>query len=283
MVKTRLRKHTRWTKRQIGYFLTIFVLNIILMGGILAGSIFLNGVGYNAVELGFVEYFRTRSEQFIYLMFILVLVMIVSFVYLIFENREKIRTPKDVEMIFLIIEITVLCNYFSGRYINIYFRPLVLGGLLTLLLVNRRSAVFVNVVTSLLTFLMDVFTNANFAATVSEFAQYSSLVIGFSTGIIGVYLIDGVGSRIKVFGRGLSMMVPVLVCLALLEQTNLLKYPERVVAGASSAVLSVVLFMAILPVFEWLFNKLTSYRLSELTEHSAPLIKRMIGGSAGHV
>ena len=227
------------------------------------------------------EYFRTRSEQFIYLMFILVLVMIVSFVYLIFENREKIRTPKDVEMIFLIIEITVLCNYFSGRYINIYFRPLVLGGLLTLLLVNRRSAVFVNVVTSLLTFLMDVFTNANFAATVSEFAQYSSLVIGFSTGIIGVYLIDGVGSRIKVFGRGLSMMVPVLVCLALLEQTNLLKYPERVVAGASSAVLSVVLFMAILPVFEWLFNKLTSYRLSELTEHSAPLIKRMIEEAPG--
>ena len=184
-------------------------------------------------------------------------------------------------MIFLIIEITVLCNYFSGRYINIYFRPLVLGGLLTLLLVNRRSAVFVNVVTSLLTFLMDVFTNANFAATVSEFAQYSSLVIGFSTGIIGVYLIDGVGSRIKVFGRGLSMMVPVLVCLALLEQTNLLKYPERVVAGASSAVLSVVLFMAILPVFEWLFNKLTSYRLSELTEHSAPLIKRMIEEAPG--
>ena len=175
----------------------------------------------------------------------------------------------------------MLCNYFSGRYINIYFRPLVLGGLLTLLLVNRRSAVFVNVVTSLLTFLMDVFTNANFAATVSEFAQYSSLVIGFSTGIIGVYLIDGVGSRIKVFGRGLSMMVPVLVCLALLEQTNLLKYPERVVAGASSAVLSVVLFMAILPVFEWLFNKLTSYRLSELTEHSAPLIKRMIEEAPG--
>lgn len=128
---------------------------------------------------------------------------------------------------------------------------------------------------------MDVFTNANFAATVSEFAQYSSLVIGFSTGIIGVYLIDGVGSRIKVFGRGLSMMVPVLVCLVLLEQTNLLKYPERVVAGASSAVLSVVLFMAILPVFEWLFNKLTSYRLSELTEHSAPLIKRMIEEAPG--
>ena len=128
---------------------------------------------------------------------------------------------------------------------------------------------------------MDVFTNANYATTVSEFAQYSSLVIGFSTGIVGVYLIDGVGARIKVFGRGLTMMVPVLVCLVLLEQTNLLKYPERIVAGASSAVLSVVLFMAILPIFEWLFNKLTSYRLSELTEHSAPLIKRMIDEAPG--
>lgn len=281
MIKERLKKYTRWSKKQIAAFIGIFVANIVLMGGILLGSIYLNGVGYNAVETDFNRYFATMSEQFGYLMIILVLVMTVSFIYLIRENREKIGRPKDVEMLFLIIEITVICNYVAGRYINIYFRPLVLGGLITLLLVNRRSAVFVNIVTSLLTFLMDVFTNANYAAMVSPNAQYSSLIIGFSTGIVGIYLIDGVGARIKVFGRGIMMCVPVLICLVLLEQTNLIDHPEHIVAGASSAILSVVLFMAILPMFEWLFKKLTNYRLAELTEHSAPLIRRMIEEAPG--
>lgn len=283
MVKERLKKYRRWNRGQIGKFITIFALNILLIAGILAGSIFLNGIGYNAVEPDFIDYFTKSpgSQQFVYLMIIIVLVMAVTFIYLIFENRDKIKLPKDVEMIFLILEISLLCNYFAGRYINIYFRPLALAGLLTLLLVNRRSAVFVNIVSSLLTFLMDVFTNANFTGTVSANAQYSSLVIGFATGIIGIYLIDGVGARIKVFGRGLTMCIPVLICLVLLEQTNLLRFPERIVAGASSAILSVVLFMAILPVFEWLFKKLTNYRLEELTEHSAPLIKRMIEEAPG--
>ena len=281
MKKEKLKKYRRWTKAQIARFITVFILNVLLMGGILVGSIFLNGIGFNAVKPDFVEYFTTMSGQFIYLMIILVLIMAVTFVYLIFENREKIGTVKDVEMIFLIIELTLLCNYFAGRYINIYFRPLALGGLLTLLLVNRRSAVFVAIVTALLTFLMDVFTNANYAATVSANAQYSSLVIGFSTGIISVYLIDGIGARIKVFGRGVTTCLPVLICLVLLEQTNLLSHWERIVAGASSGILSVVLFMAILPLFEWLFKKLTNYRLAELTEHSAPLIRRMIEEAPG--
>lgn len=282
MVKEKLKKYRRWTRKQIAQFITVFIVNIIVMGGILVGSIFLNGVGMNAVEQGFNEYFATIPEQFVYLMIILVLIMAVTFVYLIFENREKIQTVKDVEMIFLIIEISLLCNYFSGRYINVYFRPLALGGLLTLLLVNRRSAVFVTIVTALVTFLMDVFTNADYAAIMgSPNAQYSSLVIGFSTGIISVYLIDGVGARIKVFGRGVSTCLPVLVCLVLLEQTNLISHWERIVAGASSGILAVVLFMAILPLFEWMFKKLTNYRLAELTEHSTPLIRRMIEEAPG--
>ncbi len=141
MVKERLKKYRRWNRGQIGKFITIFALNILLIAGILAGSIFLNGIGYNAVEPDFIDYFTKSpgSQQFVYLMIIIVLVMAVTFIYLIFENRDKIKLPKDVEMIFLILEISLLCNYFAGRYINIYFRPLALAGLLTLLLVNRRS------------------------------------------------------------------------------------------------------------------------------------------------
>ena len=40
-------------------------------------------------------------------------------------------------------------------------------------------------------------------------------------------------------------------------------------------------FMAILPVFEALFKKITNYKLAELTDHSAPLIRRLIDEAPG--
>lgn len=277
----KLTKQERWTKGQIAGGVSIFILNVVLMICIFALSIYLNGVGYNAVSVGFNEYFKNSSPQFVYLSITLVLILVVTFAFLFFEDRTFIRSPANIEMIFLIVEITVICSYLSGRYINIYFRPLALGALLTLLLVNRRTAIFMNTVTSLIIFLMDVFTNANFASSASEFAQYSSLIIGFSTGILGVYMIDGVGARLRVLIRGCIMIIPELICLVLLEQTNLLSHYERMLAGASAAILSVVLFMAILPVLETIFKKLTNYKLAELTEHSSPLVKRMIEQAPG--
>ena len=39
--------------------------------------------------------------------------------------------------------------------------------------------------------------------------------------------------------------------------------------------LSAILFMALLPVFEALFNCITDYRLRELTDHDAPLMREL--------
>lgn len=61
MVKQKLKKYRRWSKKQIAEFLSIFVLNLLVMAGILVGSIFLNGIGYNAVEPDFTEYFATMG------------------------------------------------------------------------------------------------------------------------------------------------------------------------------------------------------------------------------
>ena len=45
--------------------------------------------------------------------------------------------------------------------------------------------------------------------------------------------------------------------------------------GLEAGVLSSVLFMALLPVYEMLFNRITDYRLRELTDHDAPLMREM--------
>lgn len=266
-------------KRKIVAGVSVFMANVILIVGIFALTIFLNGVGTNASEVNFVDYFKTQSGQFIYLAVNLLLILLVTFAYLLFENKGFLLSPANVEMVFLIIEVSLVCTYAAGRYVNIYFRPLALGALLTLLLINRRTAIFLNIAISLITFMMDVFTNANLVAY--EYAQYSSLVIGFTSGIFAIYLIDGVGERLKVFARGFLIAVPKLICLVLLEQFSLLEHYERLIACVSAAILSVVLFMAILPVFEWMFKKVTNYRLTELSEHSSPLVRRMIEEAPG--
>lgn len=269
----------RGKKRKIAAGVSIFALNFVLMCGLIVLAIFLNGIGFNKSEVDFTAYFNTSGGQFIYLLIVLLLVLLVTFAYLLFEDKDLLYSPSNVQMIFLIIEVTLVCSYISGRYVNIYFRPLSLAALLTLLLVNRRTAIFINTTVTLIIFMVDVFTNVNFTGSAN--AQYSALIIGFTSGIFGVYLIDGVGARIKVFARGILIAVPKLICLVLLEQTELIEHYERLIAGISAAVLSVVLFMAILPVFEVMFKKVTNYRLTELTDHSSPLVKKLIEEAPG--
>ncbi len=280
--KIKAKKRDLLTKGQIIGDVSLFLINFAVIVAMFILGIFLNGIGVGKSSVDYTTYFEKSAGLFFYLCVTMFLVLVAFFAFLYFDNREFLKKASNVEMIFLIIEVSLICSYATGRYINIYFRPLALGALLTLLLVGRRTAIMTNNTISVMIFIMDVFTNAEFTGQAHEvYAMYSSLILGLSTGILAVYLVDGVQARIKVFNRGLILTVPVMICLALLERDNLWIYPERLVSGASSAILSVVLFMAILPVFEALFKKITNYKLAELTDHSAPLIRRLIDEAPG--
>ncbi len=268
------------TRKQVAKDVAVFIANMVVIVGLFVLSIFLNGIGINPTPQNFFDYFKSSTDLFIYLSLTMLLILFAYSIFLFYDNKEMLKKASNFEMLLLIIEISLVCNYAAGKYVSIYFRPLALAGLLTLLLADRRTAVFTNITVCVLTFLMDVFTNASFDL-MSPYANYSSLIIGFTSGIFGIYLIDGVQARLKVFGRGIVMIFPVVLCLVLLEQTDLLTHPERLVAGISSAILSIVLFMSILPVLEALFNKITSYKLAELADHSAPLIRKMIEKAPG--
>ncbi len=278
MKRKELFKLKTWSKGDYFKFVTAIVVNVIIFLGILVMTIALNGIGRGKVPVTFEKYFAD-FQRFLYLGLTTILVIVVQAAYLYIEHRDFTKSVKNVYMVFIVMEVCLLCSYFAGRYVSIYFRPLALGALLLLLLTNKRLALFTNFTICLMTFLMDIFTNTNF--DYSTHAQYSSLIIGFVTGTIGIFLIDGVYSRIKVVLRGMLILIPILLCLLLLEQTDMFIHWERLLAGASSGVVTVMIFVMILPIFEALFNKVTDYKLVELTDHSAPLIKEMIENAPG--
>ena len=126
----KLQKLKSWTKMDYVKTIAVFLTNIAVIVGLFVGAIFLNSLGENNVAtMDFVAYFTqsdTRS-RFLYLVLTLVLLSAVLYIYLFFEERDFLKSPGNCEMIFLILEVTILFSYFAGRYINIYLRPLALG------------------------------------------------------------------------------------------------------------------------------------------------------------
>ncbi|MCQ2400245.1 MAG: HDIG domain-containing protein, partial [Clostridia bacterium] len=199
-----------------------------------------------------------------------------------FDNRSFFSEARNLEMLFLEIEITLILCYVAGRYIDVYLRPIALTALISTQFFGKRFAVYLNLTSSMLVFLMDVFTNSIVCLyPVTTYDLYVSLFMGFSTGIIAIYLIDGVGVRLRALGVGIVLAVPNFLCFLFLRDFTFTNYSVSLVATLLSGLLTVIVYLILLPVFEALFRKLTTYKLAELTLHSAPLIRKLIEEAPG--
>ena len=217
-------------------------------------------------------------KNLIYLIIAMCLVSVGIFLYFYNENNEFIKETKNVNLVFLILELSIVIMYAMGKYM-VYARPFALCALLSLILIEKRTAIFMNTVCCFLMFMIDAFL----AIRVLEgHILYSSLIIGFSTSILAIYLVSGTNSRLMVFLQGFVISLPIILCTICLEFNSLLISIDpvftavvTVVAGFTSGMASVVGMMAIIPVFEKLFNRVTVYKLYELTDHKAPLLQKL--------
>ena len=68
-----------------------------------------------------------------------------------------------------------------GEKINVYARPVAFVALMICVLINRREAIFLNVISALLLLVIDTFAGTTMTST-NEY--YSSLIISFSAGML---------------------------------------------------------------------------------------------------
>ena len=244
------------------------------------GAILLNGVGTGASAQDFFAYFKdpVSIRKFVFLMLSVLLIVGITSVHLILDNRNRFRDTENLKVVFAIIEVTLICCYFAGRYVSPYLRPLFLGVLLAHQFLGRRTAMFTNVAICLLVFLMDILTNS---VVTDTFAIYSSLILGFAGGVIAIYFVNKEDSRIQVIIRSLVLAIPYVVFLIALNYGRVDLCWKELVLVACGSIISSMLYLMFMPVMEAMFKKTTSYRLIELTDHSAPLIKRMIEVAPG--
>ncbi len=261
-----------WNKKDVILNTVICVLNLIAIMGLLILSAYINC--YNE-GIDFVNYL-TDFKKPLYLLVMVVLAVAVTAVYFFFEDRNFIRSAANSQMIFFILEVGLVVNYVFGKFVNVYSRPLAIVALLTLALTNRKNAIFLNIVFCILVSLMDQFTNSGLTG------NYSSLIIGFTSGTLAIYIEGKVSSRIKLLARSAFVGLPTVIYLTLAHfEYGIGDFLACAVSGACSGLLAGALFFLLLPFFELLFSKVSTFKLAELTDHKARLVRKLITEAPG--
>lgn len=249
----------------------VFLLNYLILVCMVVLFLWMDTQGQ---AQSFREYVAENYNTVIYLLASVFLLVLTIYFYYVFEDKTLLASPKSIWLIFILLDICILICYFFGYFFNIYSRPIALLALLALMLLSRRDAIFLNVIFALMMFSIDRFSNFSNIEQY-ETALSSTPLLTFSAGMVGIFVGSKVKTRLRSFLTGFAVSIPILVMVACLEFNRGIGVVYLLLYGLEAGVLSSVLFMALLPVFETLFNRITDYRLRELTDHDAPLMREM--------
>lgn len=268
MKKTKTQKLLQWDTRDYVTNVIVYVANLLIIAGL-----FMAAIWFNVTD--FFDYFSNLTS-FIHFLTLLMLVLGMMALYFAFEERDFMKNAINSEMLFLILELSLVICYVAGRYINIYLRPLALVTVLTLYLSNRRTAIFMNVIFCVIIFLFD-----SFAGTSFSIGNYPALIMGFTSGMIAAFCLDKVNARLKSLIMSLLISLPSLLCVAMTIIENGGDVITALIYGACSGPLTVAAFLVLLPIFESMFKKVSYFKYAELTDHRSKLIRKMIQQAPG--
>lgn len=263
------RKHTL---KSILYFFVHFVILVLLGAALLL---------WDKLDI-LAEHMQAVGASYLYALFCVLMLTIITYLYYFFEDREMISSGKNISLLFLLLDFTFVISWFVGAYLDIYARPVALLALLAFVLIGRRSAIFMNVIGALLIFVVDTFAGGISADNV----YYSSLIISFAAGMFAIFFCGKAKTRLSIVLVGIGIVVPIDITIFLLEISTLVEGVTGTIDAFSSILLhmgyglfggvtSTILFLTILPLFEVCFNCLTVYRLRELTTSDAKILRKL--------
>ena len=273
MYRTKSQKLEQWTTKDVVLNVLTYVFNVVVISALFLLAVYMNGLtGGESFE----QYLKSITTP-LHFLIMLILIVSVMALYFFYEDKNFLRKPSNSQMLFLIMELALIACFSTGKYVNGYLRPLSLVALLTLFLNNRRTAIFMNIIFCVLIFLFDSFVGGTFIL-----GNYPALLMGFSSGVIATLCMDKVYSRLKLLLMSFLISLPSLICIAMtLIEHGGSDVIADLACGVVSGPLAVALFMVLLPVFEAGFKRVSCFKFSELIEHKAKLIRKLIQQAPG--
>lgn len=235
------------------------------------------------------EYIRSHSKSILLVAVVLIVLTAILYFYFFFENKYVLTRLSKITEIFLLFYVGMMLCFVLGKYLSVVARPLAFVALMSVMLFRRRDSIFMNTIFALIMIILDRFTTITCLSDADSvqkmYDSYTSFFCTFCGGIVAIFLCRRVRTRIASVLIGLVLLIPVeIVNLVLhipVDGMTTQKLLEHLLHGGLNCVFSVMLFMLLLPVFEWMFAELTIFRLRELTSDDAKIIKKLKSQAPG--
>ncbi|MDE7086822.1 MAG: HDIG domain-containing protein [Clostridia bacterium] len=272
-MKVKLSKKATW----IG--VVTFLLNVIIILALAFLMIELNESNKALI------YITENPGKVVFVVATVLFLSVLMFGYLYFESSEVLSSLTKLIETFALLDLSLFLNFVFGKYIDPNARPFGFFAIMCATLLGRRQAMFLNIINALLIFVMDININPIDLGTAQMWQYCAGLLITFCAGTIVVFVSHKIKTRLQSIILVFLLAVPILLIIGIMEilltaadggpQWILLGY------GALGALLSILLYMVLLPLFELAFAELTVFRLREITSPSAPLIKKLKSEAPG--
>ncbi len=255
-----------------------------ILGTAVLFAIFLLMIAINN-GAGTTEYIKNNTNGIVLICISLFIVSGITYCYFYFENKKYILRAGKIAEVFLLQAVAMLASFLIGKYVNPSARPMVFLPLMAVTLLGRREAIFLNIVSALQMFILDNFSDVTglFSASGASIS-YNLLIVAFCTGMIGIFVMPKIKTRIGSVLIAFVLLIPIEVITVLLGTVDAEQFEKllnMLLYGALSSFFSVLLYMFLLPVFEAVFSELTIFRLRELASEQAKLIKRLKNNAPG--
>lgn len=203
-------------------------------------------------------------------------------VYYFWGHRSSRDFTKEVVVVCIAIALTYILSTVFSAFISIFIAPICLVGLVVAMLIDRKLALYVNIVATVIFY----FT---YSAIHGEL-QLMTILSAIITQVIGGCFVILIGkktyTRMSYFLH--SLFIGVFVSFPVAFLTGLIVPGFDVVVALKSGLWAFVsmlfglaFFMIILPAFEFFFSMYSNFRLDELCSPEAELMSRLAKEAPG--
>ena len=251
----------------------MFVMNIVLLFAMIFLLLEVN------VGLDVINYIAQNYSRVLFVASAIIILSMLMYAYFYFECTEMLGDMSKIVECFVLLDISLLFAFLIGEPINANARPFAFLALMAATLLGRREAVFLNIIYTLMLFVIDI----NFT-DVGMWINCACMLVTFCTGMVAVFITPIVKTRIQSILTVIVLLVPSELIIGLMEvlfNDGGAYDPVLLAYGALGCFFSVIGYMIILPVFEVVFSELTVFRLRELTSDESKLIKKLKAEAPG--
>lgn len=255
------------TKKTRALGALMFLLNVILLFAL----IFLMMEIVNGISV--LDFIVNNTDKVIFLCATVIILTMLTYAYFYFECKSLLAKVSKIIECFVLLDLSILLSFILGHFIDPNARPFAFLAIMAAVLLGRREAVFLNILYSLLMFVIDINITS-----VDMWECCACLLISFCAGMTVIFVSHALKSRVQSVLLVFLLLLPIELIIGVMEvvfaedpaaDLILLAY------GGLASLFSVVLFLILLPFFEVFFSELTVFRLRELTSDDARLIKRL--------